>query len=42
MDWIMQPWPWYVSGAAIAIVMLLLLLVGKITPEHNLAAVIYF
>lgn len=29
MDWIMQPWPWYVSGAAIALVMLLLLLVGK-------------
>lgn len=25
----MQPWPWYVSGAAIALVMLLLLLVGK-------------
>ncbi len=29
MDWISQPWPWYVSGAAIALVMLLLLLVGK-------------
>jgi len=29
MDWIMQPWPWYASGAAIAFVMLLLLLVGK-------------
>ncbi|WP_445383688.1 YeeE/YedE family protein [Robiginitalea sp. IMCC43444] len=29
MDWIMQPWPWYVSGAAIAMVMLLLMLVGK-------------
>ena len=29
MDWISQPWPWYVSGAAIAFVMLLLLLVGK-------------
>lgn len=29
MEWIMQPWPWYVSGAAIALVMLLLLLVGK-------------
>ena len=25
----MEPWPWYVSGAAIALVMLLLLLVGK-------------
>lgn len=29
MDWITQPWPWYVSGAAIALVMLLLLLVGR-------------
>ncbi|MEJ2162695.1 MAG: YeeE/YedE family protein, partial [Robiginitalea sp.] len=29
MDLIMQPWPWYVSGAAIALVMLLLLLIGK-------------
>lgn len=29
MDWIYEPWPWYVSGAAIAFVMLLLLLVGK-------------
>lgn len=29
MEWIMQPWPWYVSGAAIALVMLILLLVGK-------------
>ena len=29
MEWITQPWPWYVSGAAIAFVMLLLLLVGK-------------
>lgn len=29
MNWIMEPWPWYVSGAAIAAVMLLLLLVGK-------------
>ena len=25
----MEPWPWYVSGAAIALTMLLLLLVGK-------------
>ncbi len=25
----MEPWPWYVSGAAIALVMLLLLLIGK-------------
>lgn len=25
----MEPWPWYVSGAAIALVMLLLLLAGK-------------
>ena len=29
MNWIMEPWPWYVSGAAIAGVMLLLLLLGK-------------
>ena len=29
MDWITQTWPWYVSGAAIAVSMLLLLLVGK-------------
>ncbi|MDG1571562.1 YeeE/YedE thiosulfate transporter family protein [Robiginitalea sp. M366] len=29
MDWIYEPWPWYVSGAAIALIMLLLLLVGK-------------
>ncbi|MBC2838111.1 YeeE/YedE family protein [Robiginitalea sp. SC105] len=29
MEWIYEPWPWYVSGAAIALVMLVLLLVGK-------------
>ncbi len=29
MDWIYEPWPWYVSGAAIAFVMLLLLLMGN-------------
>lgn len=29
IDWISQPWPWYVSGAIIATVMLLLLLTGK-------------
>ncbi len=29
MDWIMEPWPWYVSGAAISLTMLLLLLVGR-------------
>ena len=29
MEWITQPWPWYVSGAAIALVMFLLLMVGK-------------
>lgn len=29
MDWITEPWPWYLSGAAIALVMLLLLLAGK-------------
>ena len=29
MEWIMEPWPWYVSGAAIALTMLLLLMVGR-------------
>ncbi len=29
MDFILQPWPWYVSGVLIALVMLVLLLVGK-------------
>ncbi|MCK0131663.1 YeeE/YedE family protein [Flavobacteriaceae bacterium F08102] len=29
MDWILAPWPWYVSGPLIAFVMFLLLLVGK-------------
>lgn len=28
-DWILQPWPWYVSGALIALIMLALLLFGK-------------
>jgi len=28
-DWIFQPWPWHVSGAAIAAVMLILLYLGK-------------
>lgn len=29
MDWIMEPWPWYLAGAGIALVMLLLLLSGR-------------
>ena len=29
MNWIFQPWPWYVSGPIIAIIMFLLLMVGK-------------
>lgn len=29
MDWIYEPWPWYVSGAMIALVMFLLIMVGK-------------
>lgn len=29
MDWILQPWPWYVGGPIIAIVMLLLVYFGK-------------
>ncbi|MEX0289893.1 MAG: YeeE/YedE family protein [Flavobacteriaceae bacterium] len=29
MNWIFEPWPWYISGPLIALIMLLLLLVGK-------------
>ncbi len=29
MNWIFEPWPWYVSGVMIALVMLLLLLMEK-------------
>ena len=29
MYWIYQPWPWYVAGPLIALVMFVLLLVGK-------------
>ncbi len=29
MDWIFDPWPWYISGPMIALIMLLLLIVGK-------------
>lgn len=29
MNWIYAPWPWYVSGPLIALVMFLLLMVGK-------------
>lgn len=29
MNWIYEPWPWYVAGPLIALVMFVLLLVGK-------------
>ncbi|MGJ8665885.1 MAG: YeeE/YedE family protein [Patiriisocius sp.] len=29
MDWIYEPWPWYVAGPLIALIMFLLLIVGK-------------
>lgn len=29
MEWIYEPWPWYVSGSMIALIMLVLLLVEK-------------
>ncbi|MCY4780456.1 YeeE/YedE thiosulfate transporter family protein [Sphingobacterium sp. UT-1RO-CII-1] len=29
MEWLMNPWPWYVGGAIVAVVMLLLILLGK-------------
>lgn len=29
MNWIFEPWPWYVSGPMIAFIMFLLLMVGK-------------
>lgn len=29
MNWIFEPWPWYVSGPLIAFIMFLLILVGK-------------
>ncbi|MHA7056273.1 YeeE/YedE family protein [Aquimarina sp. M1] len=29
MNWIYEPWPWYVSGPLITLVMFLLLMVGK-------------
>jgi len=29
MDWILEPWPWYISGPLIALIMFLLLFVGK-------------
>lgn len=29
MNWIYQPWPWYISGPMIALIMFLLLMVGK-------------
>lgn len=29
MNWIFEPWPWYISGPMIAVIMFLLLMVGK-------------
>ncbi|NNC70094.1 MAG: YeeE/YedE family protein, partial [Flavobacteriaceae bacterium] len=29
MDWIYEPWPWHISGAMIALVMFLLLMIDK-------------
>lgn len=29
MNWIYEPWPWYVSGPMIALIMFLLLMMGK-------------
>ncbi|AXT51105.1 YeeE/YedE family protein [Aquimarina sp. BL5] len=29
MNWIYEPWPWYVSGPLISLVMFLLLMIGK-------------
>lgn len=29
MEWLMNPWPWYVGGAIVAVVMLVLILLGK-------------
>ncbi len=29
MDWILEPWPWYISGPLIAFIMFLLLMVDK-------------
>ena len=29
MDFILQPWPWYVSGPLIALTMAILILLGK-------------
>jgi uncharacterized membrane protein YedE/YeeE len=29
MNWIYDPWPWYISGPMIALIMFLLLMVGK-------------
>jgi len=29
MDWIYDPWPWYIAGPMIALIMFLLIMVGK-------------
>lgn len=29
MNWIYEPWPWYISGPMIAFIMFLLIMVGK-------------
>lgn len=40
MDWIMEPWPWYISGPMIAFVMFLLLMMGrKLGMSSNLRTI---
>ena len=29
MNWIFEPWPWYTSGAMIALIMFLLIMIDK-------------
>ncbi len=29
MDWIFEPWPWYISGPLIALIMFFLLMIGR-------------
>lgn len=40
MDWIFEPWPWYVSGPLIAVTMFLLIFIGKgFGMSSNLATI---
>ena len=40
MDWILEPWPWYVSGPLIALIMFLLIFIGKrFGMSSNLATI---